>query len=385
MTTEAEQHAKEMAALQKLERFMSAYDTAAFLWDIDEGKSLSIAASRAMQREANDTANNDEEDENSKPTLAKALSNSNGHDGKVIRMGVNKTKVLDTRTAPKKPKAFEPKDTSAKAFGAASSRVSAAQKSLASEGMSEAEFAARAKFMSEDNIDNHRSVGREVPWASGQNTPRNVAGKVKIIKDACRKSREAQTEEDPYKLNHVAESYLAKKAAESRALKEAASQNSTVAARSIATHPTASQSDVRARLPAAFSDGGLLPATRQENNVRHQLPNEWKDFQRTSLKKQKTGQLRTWNDAQNSLKVEPNKEKSSLGDKQEYARNTSIPNVDGMAQTALPQPAVAGRQKDGRSIGAETYKKHPRSEPQQWPEERNRRYRQQHRVRTRLL
>ena len=40
-----------------------------------------------------------------------------------------------------------------------------------------------------------------------------------------------------------------------------------------------------------------------------------------------------------------------------------------MTQAELPQPAVKGGQKDGRSIGANTYKTHPEHEPESWPNE----------------
>jgi hypothetical protein len=353
--TNATELQAEQRKLSRLSRMLGEFEIARDLVDVYGIDTVQAAMELLLAKEARDDAGNPEDDNNSGPTTLKgALKNSTGHNNNMIIMGKNRTAVNDTRV-PKKPKAFkpfEPKDNSSKSFASAASRVSSVQKS-----MSEAEY-----------LNSHRNTnGSTLPWAGRQNTPRNVAGKVKIIKDACRKSREAQTEEDPYKLNHVAESYLAKKAAQSRAPKEA---NNTVATRSIATHPTASQSDVRARLPAAFSDGGLIPATRQENNVRDQLPNEWKDFQKTSLEKQKTGQLRTWNDAQDSLKVQPNNETSELDVEKKYGPNApGFLKVNGMAQQEVVPPAVGGRQKDGRSIGAETYKKHPRSEPRNQPEE----------------
>jgi hypothetical protein len=258
--TDTTAQAAEQHKLSRLSRMLGEFEIARDLVDVYGIDTVQAAMELLLANEARDNAGNPEDDDNSGPTTIKgALKNAKGHNSNIIIMGKNLTPVNDTRVSkgPKKFKPFEPKDNSNKAFGAASSRVSSAQKSLASEGMSEAEFLARAKFMSEGGIEDHRNSNgatETLPWAGGQHTPRNVAGKIKVIKDACRKSREAQTEEDPYKLNHVAESFLSKKAAESKALKEAAL---TPAQKTIATHARPSEESVANRLPASFRSNAL--------------------------------------------------------------------------------------------------------------------------------
>jgi hypothetical protein len=358
--------------LDRLSKALGTFDTAAYIFSLDDGKTLQKCLEIADAANSYDDqieagvrkvikGPNDNEDP---ATIKGALKNATGHDGSTITVGKNNSPLAlhgkPVRRAPKLG-SLDQKDNSSAAFSKAGNQVSKTQSS-----MSEAEYIeylAGEKFMSEDQITNHRSANKELDWVDG--SQRN---KVRIVKSAVLKSlanRKACEEEfNRYKLRPVVENMLRKKAEETRALKEA---NTTAAARTIESHYKG-PSSLMDQMPAAFNPhkAALLDATK-EITVAERLPEEWRSYQKDALSKQKDGVMRTWNDAQNSLKVKPNKMASPLDDKVDYQQNTNIPHVDGMTQTQLPQPAVGGLQKDGRSIGAETYKKFPNSQKQQFP------------------
>jgi hypothetical protein len=369
--------------LDRLNKAIGTFDVAEYLFKIDNGKTLAQCLAIAEAANSYDdkiTAGvrkviGEPEDDEDKPTLAKALANTpNARTKPNIVMGKHPTKV-GMHTA-----GMDKKDTSSRSFNNAANQVSKVQKS-----MSEAEFIARAKFMSEDNIDNHRNSNGssdELPWASGQHTPRNVANKVRIVKSAVLKSLETRKACQEEYDGHVNEgAYTLLKKAADRKLQES---NNTVAARSIATHARPIEDSVRNRLPADFKANPLSQAEVQKNvadadavsirmpnyDTRKSLPAEWQDAKAATLAKQRAGQLRTWNDAQNSLKVQSNKETSELDVEKKYGPNApGFLKVNGMVQQEVVPPAVLGRQKDGRSIGAETYKKFPAKEPFVGPQE----------------
>jgi hypothetical protein len=342
---------QELAALAELDHILQRAHVAESLYAIDGGKTLSTAVNRLADaglaerygaRFIDPELDGQADEENDPATIqgAMKIANEAGEPwrAKPIKLNANRSKVR---------------------FNGVSAKPDAPTKTFNSiVNKSTSDF---NKLTSEDQLDNHRSANKELDWVDPERD-RATASKVKMIKDACRKSREAREQDNPFKLSSVAESILSKKSAESRALKEA---NTTAAARTLQTYRV-DEPSVRDQLPNTFKQSGLLPAKAQPNidnttkattqlptddvairmpdfDVRKSLPAEWQDAKTAALAKQKAGQLRTWNDASRSLEHQPNHEPSPADDQQEYDRNTNIPAVDGMTRTALPQPNVKGR------------------------------------------
>ena len=297
--------------LDKLKRALGTWDVAEDIYNVDQGKTLGEAL--ALYQEATDNAigNAEDEPENGPATIRGAVANHRASKfNKPIKIGANKTKTLFNGV---------PKKDASRSFNAAGDKVAQVQKQM------------------EGQITDHRSVNNgEIGWAK----PKPSAEAIRRVKDAVRKSREAQTEGFKghfYPVNETAMAILAKKAALNEAV---TNTNTTPAAKTIATHRSGEPS-IRTQLPVEFSDSKLLLAQRQENNVRDQLPNEWKDAKAQTLAKQRAGQLQTWNNAANSLKVKPNAEQSALDDKKDYGPNgPGLPQVCANGtQAELPQPA----------------------------------------------
>jgi hypothetical protein len=220
------------------------------------------------------------------------------------------------------------------------------------------------------------------------------ASMIASVKTAALKSGANRTacENEYLGINETAMAILQAHAAR-KALQE---NNTTPAARTLQTHRV-DEPSVRDRLPDTFKQSGLLSAQAQpsvvnttafttqlptdkrslatddvairmpEFDTRKSLPAEWQDAKTNALAKQKAGQLRTWNDAQNTLKVKPNKEQSALDDNVDYGPNgPGLPKMNGMTQAELPQPTSVQGPKNGKSVGAQTQKSHQNQEGQ-WP------------------
>jgi hypothetical protein len=224
METEAEA-IKAQAQLDIMERALKEFEVAKWLIDTQGVEAVSEALRRVEERrdDANSPENDDdgEDDENSNNPAhlrdamrhrAAPTSVKSSIKGKEIILGRNKTKV---------------------GFGGVEKKNTT--KSFSN-----------AKSMSEDQIT--KSSNGELPWLSRKG---NNVSKVQLIKSACAKVRAAKESENPYKLNAVMENFLRKKAAETRALKEAAL---TPAQRSILPHPSAAEGSykVPARVPSEF-------------------------------------------------------------------------------------------------------------------------------------
>jgi hypothetical protein len=305
--------------------------------------------------------------------LAKALANTpNARTKPNIVLNKNKTKVgMHTAGNDK---------SATRSFNSAASKVTSAQKR-----MSEAEYMeylAREQFMSEDQIDNHRSVGREVPWID-RTKDRTTAKHVKSVKDAVKRSlvtkAACEAEHAPHGVNRVAENILAAKVA-GVSLKEYVSgqQNSaqTAAQKSIMPHKMASEESVRNRLPPDFRANSLSQIEVQKNvadaetairmksyDTRSSLPNEWKPRIEVSSDNSYKAQFgRMQADTKGGKTLDKGKPQfthdNSLNDQGSISPNQ--PNV---------KPPKNGNPKDGVSFGARTYKTHPAQEPEQWPEE----------------
>lgn len=237
MTTEAQQIAIETENLRKLERFLSSYETAAFL--VDCVGPTALATATRLVGERRDDADSPEADDNSPPTLAQALRNTpNSREKPPIVLGSKSALGLHGKQVRKASGPVQ-KDNSSAAFSQAGNAVTKARKAL-----------------SDSYIDQHRGVN----WVDPARD-RAAASKVKLIKDACRKSREIAEGKDPYKLNPVMENILHKRLA----LQESANQNNTPAAQTIRAHSSPSESSVRAKLPSEFRDDPLSNARRQKD------------------------------------------------------------------------------------------------------------------------
>jgi hypothetical protein len=379
--TDTTAQAAEQHKLNRLSRMLGEFEIARDLVDVYGIDTVQAAMELLLANEARDDANNDENDNDSEPALSlvDALKHRSAPTSvkspkanKLIIMGKNKTKAVMNGVQ---------KDTSSRSFNSAANQVSKVQK-----GMSEAEFMARAKYMSENGIEDHRNTNgarEELPWADGQHTPRNVANKVRMVKDAVKRSfatkAACEAEHAPHGVNRVAENILAAKVA-GVSLKEYVSgqQNSaqTAAQKSIMPHKMASEQSVRNRLPPDFRANSLSQIEVQKNvadaetairmksyDTRSSLPNEWKPRIEVSSDNSYKAQFgRMQADTKGGKTLDKGKPQfthdNSLNDQGSISPNQ--PNV---------KPPKNGNPKDGVSFGARTYKTHPAQEPEQWPEE----------------
>jgi len=124
--------------------------------------------------------------------------------------------------------------------------------------------------------------------------------------------------------------------------------NSTKAAKTIKTHALPSNAElISAALPSDFR-----PKTK--------LVDEYREAQ----DRVKTGRMNSWTAAAKTRIDKPNHEASPLDDDPTdlYDVNQNLPQVDGLAQTRVPQPNVKWP-RNGKSIGAQTQKTHANQEP----------------------
>jgi hypothetical protein len=349
--------------LDRLNKAIGTYDVASYLFSLDNGKTLKTCL--AIAEAANDVdaqiekgvkkviGGADDVDED-KPTLAKALANTPAPSRTKpdIVVGKNKSKTMFSGL---------PKDNSTRSFNKASDT---AQK--VGRGMSEAEF-----------LDSHRGVN----WVDPERD-RAAAKHVKTVKDAVKKSlANKATCESEHGINKIAETILAAKVA-GVSLKEYVSgqHNSpqTTAQRTIMPHSRPSEDSVRNRLPSSFQSNPLSTAQRQKDvnditnettsirvkdyNTRNSLPPEFAAI--------KPSQDNSFKAISGRMKSDTVAGKSIYKGKPQFTHDNST-NDQGSISPNRPSatPPKNGNPNGGVSFGARTYKDHPASGLQQWPEE----------------
>jgi hypothetical protein len=287
--------------LDRLNKALATYEVAEHIYNVDKGKTLGEALSLLEKANAqnDESVNNDDADPLSLKQALKHRAAPTGArsptDGKMIQLGVNRTKTLFNGELVRK--------NPTKSFDDAVSKVDRVSKSMA-----------------EDK--------NCVPWKK-----RNVSSsQVAMVKKAVLKSvaNKAACEAEHFGINEIAMNILKRHIS----LKE---NTLTPAQRSIVAKPSAAEGSykVPSRVPSEFDS-----ASQRAADTRARMPAE---FKAKSLSDQKAGQMKTWNDASRSLDHQPNHEKSALNEPQNYDQNTNVPHVDGMTRTVLPQPNVKGR------------------------------------------
>lgn len=215
--------------IDNLNKALGTHAVATYLYELDNGVTLTQALHILEDNKVGDNDENMNYDDADPLSLRQALKHRaspsgarSPTNGKEIILGKNKTKVLDNRNGNNSNKRI-------------------------------------TNSMSEDQLDNHRSTNGELPWID-PSRDRLTARRVKVIKDAVRKSINARQEgfEGHFKINETAGAILKHHVA----LKEG-----TAAARTITPFPMDKEPSVREQLPSAFKESGLLPAKKQKKTL----------------------------------------------------------------------------------------------------------------------
>jgi hypothetical protein len=362
--TEDEQIAIETEKLQRLEKFLGAYEVANLLFELGGEALLTAGVKRVVAARDTDASadETDETEDDLNPTLRRALANTRQARGReMIKPFANKTRVAmseEELARAWKFKRFKPGASLTRAGGVKSLNKSTDKPDRDFNNTVNAPHREFARIAAE---------GETLPWIDSTNNSRVVRGKVKIIKDARRKSREAQTEADPYQLNHVAESILRNRKAIQGGL--VLSPTSTPAQRSITAKGSPSAMAVAKMLDVHVVPDMKMRAALPAEFQPKSLGDQFTDATAKVRAGQKAGHVKTWTDAGKTLLTKPNHEASPLDDNASelYDRNTNAPFVDGMVSTKLPKSAVNARTKN--YVYSNGKHKFPDSEPQQFPNE----------------
>jgi hypothetical protein len=307
MKTEVEA-IKAQAQLDMLERALKEYDVAKFLVDTQGIPAVSEALRRveAAHAENDENMNDDDADPLSLRQALKHRAAPTGArsptDGKMIKLGVNRSKVSfsgqDVRKNP------------TKSYDDAVGRVENISKSMAED----------------ENC---------VPWKRRNASSSQVA----MVKKAVLRSREAQKEgfEGHFTVSESTAAMLRAHIARKASLKEG---TLTPAQRSISAHPSAAERSpkIPARVPSEFDS-----AAQRAADTKARIPAEFRP-KITPTEDKSFGAMARSTKAASTLKNQPNHEKSTLDDNKNYGPNgPRLPDVDGMTGTELPQPNVKGR------------------------------------------
>jgi hypothetical protein len=248
--------------IDRLNKAIGTYDTAQYIFSLDNGETLKKCLEIAEAANAGVNVDAIEEESGDPLSLKNALKNSpNARTQPNIVLGVNKTKVNDTRVA-------KPKDGT-KAFQSAADRVTKI-----------------ASSMSEDQITDHRAVNSsgELCWIKRKAT----AGQIDSVKKAALKSIQHQkeihiVEKSAFSVNEQAQKILKDHAASK--LQEAL----TPAQRTILAKPSASVG----RTPAPDADVAIhMPSY---SDTQSHFPPEF-------AAKQKAGVVDQWTKAASTIK-----------------------------------------------------------------------------------
>jgi hypothetical protein len=305
-TVEAEQ-----AKLDRLEKILSIGEASAFMYDLDEGRTLNKVLA-TLDEQGEDTL-----------TLRHALRNTRGARGNepiVLFQNPTAVKGIDGKT--RKPNPMD-------------------------------RFRTNAKIANEDQLTDHR--GAELPWIKRKPSADNIA----TVKRAAAASRanvaacRAEHNQTNLSRNPIAESILLKAVA----LKE------TAASDTIKTYKAPSTHDPRITDVAKKIGPDTQPAWQVQKNVADIYDAT------THLPTNDTPALRYPSYANTQSHFPPEFAASTIKRPSNVEFKSNYLNDQGSEKYNQPsaKPPQNGNPIDGVSMGGRTYRDHPAQEPQQFP------------------